>query len=60
MTTDEFRTFKRAIAFNAVKYELGKITAEELCDSLYVTLGKDIFAETKEMLKEREREEENS
>jgi len=56
MTTEEFKTFKRAIALNAIKFERGKISAEELCDSLYVTLGEDIYAETSDMLDKRARE----
>jgi len=54
MTTEEFKTFKRAIAYNAIKFELGKITAKELCDCLYVTLGEDTYTETSKMLAQRE------
>lgn len=52
MTSDEFKAFKRSLANPVVKYKLGKISADDLCEALYVVLGKETYDETKQLIEE--------
>jgi hypothetical protein len=46
MTLEEFKSFKRGLAYDAVQLRRKKITEEEYYRSLVVTLGEDTFEET--------------
>jgi len=50
MTLEEFKAFKRSLANPAVKYKRGKISADELYESLFVVLGEETFDETEKLL----------
>ena len=50
MTTEEFKTLKRTIAKDAVKYKRGKISGDELYETLYIAFGKETFEETEKLL----------
>ena len=54
MTQSEFNAFKRSLANPVVKFKRGKITVEDLCKDLFVTLGKETFIETEQLLDEIE------
>ena len=56
MTIEEFKSFKRAIAHNTVKFRRGKLDKDEFYEALVVTLGKDIFDETIQIMNEVEKE----
>jgi len=55
MTIEEFRTFKRSLARDVVKFQRGKITSEELYEAMYVALGKETIEETEQLLDEAQR-----
>jgi len=46
MTLEEFKSFKRGLAYDAVQLRRKKVTEEEYYRSLVVALGKDTFTET--------------
>ncbi|MCL2070618.1 MAG: hypothetical protein FWH07_00075 [Oscillospiraceae bacterium] len=50
MTKEEFDTFKRSIAQPAVKCKRGKISKEELIQTLFVTLGDKTIEETEKLI----------
>jgi hypothetical protein len=50
MTSEEFKSFKRGIALDAVKFKRGKMDKDEFYKSLVITLGKEIFEETVRIL----------
>ncbi|MCL2754790.1 MAG: hypothetical protein FWD35_03600 [Oscillospiraceae bacterium] len=56
MTLEEFKSYKRGIAHEAVRYKRGEITGEALYAKLYVTLGKETFDETESMMNELEKQ----
>jgi hypothetical protein len=53
MTIEEFKSFKRGLAYDAVQLRRKKMTEEEYYRSLVVALGKDIFEETITVMDEK-------
>ena len=45
MTLEEFKSFKRGIAFDVVKFNRGKMDKDEFYKSVVATFGKEIFEE---------------
>ncbi|MCL2108125.1 MAG: hypothetical protein FWH20_02100 [Oscillospiraceae bacterium] len=50
MTKEEFNAFKRSLAQPVVKFKRGNISVDELCESIFVTLGEETFEETEKLL----------
>ena len=50
MTREEFNAFKRSLAQPVVKFKRGSISVEDLCESLFVTLGEETFEETEKLI----------
>ena len=50
MTSKEFESYACGIAYHAIKFERGKINAEELLEALRVQLGDEIFEEAKKIM----------
>jgi len=55
VTIEEFRTFKRTLARDVVKFQRGKITPQELYEAMYVALGKETIEETEQLIDEAQR-----
>ena len=45
MTLEEFKSFKRGIVIDAVKFKRKKISEEDFYEKLVATFGKEIFEE---------------
>jgi predicted secreted protein len=52
MTVEEFRSFKRSVAIDAVRLNRGKMSQEDYYETLVATFGKDIFEEVIKVMDE--------
>ena len=50
MTSQEFNSYRRALAYQALEYEHGNISKEKYLESLRVQIGDDIFDETEKII----------
>jgi len=50
MTAEEFKSFKRALALEAVRFKRGEMEKDDYYKTLVVTLGKEVFEETIQIL----------
>jgi len=46
MTAEEFKSFKRGLALDAIKFKRGEMEKDDYYKTLVVTLGREIFEET--------------
>jgi len=59
MTERELKNYTRGIAYQAVKFEDGEISGDELITVLEASFGEDVFKEARE-LKEKNKQKDKS
>jgi hypothetical protein len=52
MSLEEFKSFKRSITVNTVKFNRGKLSKEEYYENMVAILGIDTFEETIKIIDE--------
>lgn len=57
MTKEEFDRYRSGIAYHAVKFQKNEIDKKEMLKALRVSIGEDIFIQTKELIEKLENEE---
>ncbi len=50
MTSKEFESYTRGIAYHVLKFKRGKIDGDELYEAMLVQLGKDTFEEAEKIM----------
>jgi hypothetical protein len=53
MTKDEFNSYQRSIALQVLLADKGKITQKDMGVALKIIIGKEVFEEVEEGLKEK-------
>jgi len=56
MTSKEFESYTRGIAYHILKFKQGKISGDELYEAMLVQLGQDTFKEAEKIMDEFKKE----